>query len=194
MKTKTWVLTALAFFIVAIGNATDIPKMNVIQVDEGKALVAYESAVESPLEITLTNCNGEVVYYKRTSKPCSEYKEIFDLTELGKGNYCVCVNYGGQSISRNLCLKNKQITVGKAKQLFEPYFRVCDKNLKVSFINAAQKKVYLSIYKDGEYVNGIDLGNNLAIQRCLDLSKLQGGEYEVVLIDKMKAHKFTAQL
>lgn len=194
MKTRTWVLTALAFFIVAIGNATDIPKMNVIPLNEEKALLAYESLVESPLEITLSNCNGEVVYYKRSTKRCSEYKKVFDFSEFGKGNYCVCVNYGNQSISRNVSVKTDGMTIGEATQLYEPYFRVCDKKLNVSFFNAAQKEVHLSIYKNGNYINGIDLGNDLTIQRCLDLSKLKHGEYEIVLIDKAKAHKYFAQL
>lgn len=194
MKTKTWVLATLAFFIVAIGFATDFPKMNVIPVEAEKALVAYKSSEATPLEITLTNCEGEILYFKRTSKRQSEYNKVFDFSVLGTGNYCVCVNFGNRSISRNFAVNKEDIVVGAPQRLYEPYFCLKDKKLNVSFFNCPQKPVYINIYQNGEHIEGINLGKNLAIQKRLDLSRLEKGEYEIVLSDLFKDHKYIAQL
>jgi hypothetical protein len=194
MKTKIWVTTTLAFFIAAIGYATDFPQMNVITVEAEKALVAYKSSEATPLEITLTNCNGEILYFKRTQKRYNEYKKVFDFSELGSGNYCVCVNFGNRSISRNLTVDKKDITVGAPQRLYEPYFCMNDKKLNVSFFNCPQKPVYVNIYQNGQHIQGINLGKDLTIQKRLDLSNLKKGEYEVVLSDLFKDHKYIAQL
>lgn len=194
MKTKIWVTTTLAFFIVVIGYATDFPKMNVIPVEAEKALVAYESSEATPLEITLTNCNGEILYFKRTQKRQNEYKKVFDFSELGAGNYCISINFGNRSISRNISVDKKDISVGAPQRLYEPYFCMENKKLNVSFFNCPQKPVYVNIYKNGKHIEGINLGKDLAIQKRLDLSRLKTGEYEIVLSDFFKEHKYIAQL
>ena len=64
----------------------------------------------------------------------------------------------------------------------------------MSFFNCPCEPVYVNIYRNGEHVQGINLGKGLTVQKCLDLSKLRKGEYEVVLSDKFKEHKYIAQL
>ncbi|MEN8117344.1 MAG: hypothetical protein ABFS16_10215 [Bacteroidota bacterium] len=194
MKTKTWVLTALACLIVAIGFATDFPKMNVVPVEAEKALVAFESVEPSPLEITLTTDDGEILYFKRTEKRCTEYKKIFNFSELGEGNYCVCINFGNRSIARKVDVTKDDIKVGPPQRLYEPYFCMKGDKLNVSFLNCSQKQVYVNIYREGQHVTGVKLGKDLAIQKCLDFSKLESGEYEIVLTDCFKDHKYIAQL
>lgn len=194
MKTRNWVLTTLAFFIAAIGFATDFPKMSIIPVEAEKALLSYKSSDATPLEITLTNYKGEILYFKRTQKRHSEYNKVFDFSEFGTGKYCICVNFGNRSVSRNVSVNKNDITVGTAQQLYEPYFCLKDKKLNVSFFNCPQKPVYVNIYQNGEHVEGINLGKDLAIQKRLNLSKLKKGEYEIVLSDLFKDHKYIAQL
>ncbi|MCY1722442.1 hypothetical protein OU798_18985 [Prolixibacteraceae bacterium Z1-6] len=194
MKTKTWVLTALAFFIVAIGFATDFPKMNVVPIEADKAMIAYKSVESTPLEITLINCDGEILYYQKTKERYNEYQKILDFSQLGDGDYCVCVNFGNRSISRTVNVNHETIKVGAAQHLFEPYFCMKEGMLDVSFFNCSQKQVYLNIYKNGKYVNGLKLGKDLTIQKRLDLRNLKYGEYEIVLTDVFKDHKYIAQL
>jgi len=194
MKTKTWVLTALAFFIVAIGSATDFPKMSIVPVEDEKALVAFEASDATPLEITLTNYDGEIVYFKRTKERFSEYKKIFDFSELGDGEYGVCVNYGNKSVNRTIVVEKEKMTVGALNYLYEPCFLMKGNKLNVSFFNCPEKQVYLNIYQEGKHISGVKLGKDLAIQKCVDLSKLKKGEYEIVLSDQFKDHKYIAKL
>lgn len=194
MKTKNWVLAALACFIVAIGYASDFPQMNVVPVEAEKALIAFDSPEPSPLEITLTNHDGEILYYKKTKKRYSEYKTVFDFAQLGVGNYCVCVNFGNKSITRKVDVTKNEIQVGSPQRLYEPYFCLKDKKLNVSFYNCPQKPVYVNVYKEGEFVSSVKLGKGLTIQKRLDLSRLGKGEYEIVLTDYFKDHVYIAQL
>lgn len=194
MKTKTWVLTALAILVVATGFATDFPKMNVVQFDGDKALVAYNANEATPLEITLSNKKGDILYFKRTKERHSEYKKVFNFSQLGDGEYTVCMNFGNRSVSRAIKVKGDDITVGATQRLYEPCFKLEDGKLDISMYNGPQKRVYVNIYRNGKHVEGINLGHDLAIQKRLDLTQLKAGKYEVVVTDFYKDHKYIAQL
>jgi hypothetical protein len=194
MKTKKWALTSLAFLIVAIGIASDFPTMNVVPVNNEKALLAYEADYASPLEITLTADDGEILYYKKTTKRYADFKKVFDFSELGKGEYCMCVNFGNRSVNRKVSVQKDGIRVSEPQRLYEPYFCLKDKKLNVSFFNGPCEGVYVNIYRKGQHIQGIKLGKDLTIHKCLALSKLRAGEYEIVLTDKFKEHKYIAQL
>jgi len=194
MKTKNWILTILACFVAATGFATEFPTMNVIPVEGEKAMLAYSAPDAATLEVTLTDCNGSILYFKRTNGKQSEFNQVFNLNELEDGSYCMCVNYGNRSISRDLVVNGKDITVGAPMRCYEPFFCLEEDKLNISFFNSPRKQVYVNIYKDGKHVNGYKLGKELAIQKRLDLSKLSPGEYEVVITDYIKDHKFFAEL
>jgi hypothetical protein len=194
MKTKLWALTALAFFIVAIGIAAEFPKIKVIAVEPEKAMVVYSASAETPLEITLSNKQGEVLYFKRTEKRCSEYSKVFDFSQLGDGIYDICINYGNKSVGRTLTLKDQVFNIGPSEQHFEPLFTLKDDKLNVSFLNCCLKPVTLHVYKKGRHIESVRLGKDLAIQKCFDLSELKKGEYDIVLSGFYKDHRFRAQL
>ena len=194
MKTRTWILTILAFLIVSVGFAAEFPTMNVIPVENNKAMLAYNAPAAATLEITLTDCNGNILYFKKTSEQKKELNQVFDFSEFEDGHYCVSVNYGNKSISRNLLIDGEKIKVGEPTRCYEPYFCLEKKMLNISLYNSPQKQVYVNIYKDGDHVNGFKLGKDLAIQKRLDLSKLETGKYEVIVTDYIKDHKFIAEL
>ncbi len=193
MKTRTWVVFTLALLFAVAANATDLPKMNVVQVEDKAALVAYASNYNAPLQVTLSNSSGEILYHKQTEK-CKEFKQLLDLSELGDGEFCVCINYGTQSVSRKITVKDNSISVEEATHCFEPYFCMEDEHLNVSFMNTSKKPVFINFYKDGEHVYGYNLGRSLEIQKGFDLSHLEHGTYEVILTDKVKDHKYIAKL
>lgn len=194
MKTRTWILMVLAFFIASAVNATDFPSMNVIPVEANKAMLAYKAPSAATLEVTLTDCQGEVLYFKRTNQKEKEYNQVFDFSDLDDGSYCMCVNYGNRSVKRTLMVEGENIGVGAPMRCYEPYFCLEEKKLNISFFNSPQKPVYVNIYKDGQHVDGFKLGDDLAIQKRLDLSSLKSGEYEVVVTDFITDHKFLAEL
>ncbi len=194
MKAKNWVITALAFFIVSLANATDTPKMNVVSLGTQKALVSFKSPTAATLEITITNNSGEIVYYKKSEAKLNEYRKIFDFSELGNGNFNVCLDYGLYSINRDLQVSKKTIIVGPAEKLFEPYFFIKNGRINMSFLNVAQKNVHMEVYKNGEYISSTSLGKDMSLQKSIDLSKSGKGNYEIVISDLFKNHRFFVQL
>jgi len=191
MKTSKWVLLTLALFIAAIGFATETPKMNIVANDNDKIMVSFESATACPVEITITAEDGAIMHNWRTESPQNVVNQLLNLSELEQGVYNVTLNYGVMSINRELNILRNEIKVGPPVKLYEPYFCFKNDKLLVSFLNVANKNVFLNVYKDGEHYNGFTLGKGLDIQKCVDFSMAGKGKYEVVLTDHFKEHHFT---
>ena len=193
MKTKVWAVIVLAFLVAGAASATELPKMNVVQVKENTAMLAYSFSHEAPLQVSLTSFDGELLYHKETEHQ-TEFKKMFDFSELGDGLYCISVNYGNQSINRVVKVEDKQIIVSSASFCYEPYYKVNGKMVNLSFLNTRNKPVYVNIYQNGEHIDGSNLGRDLTIQTRLDFSHLKRGTYEVVLTDCVKDHRYTLKL
>lgn len=191
MKTNFWVFFTLAIFVVATGYATETPKMNITSSNEDKILVAFESQTPCPVEITVTDNNGEIVYYWRSESYKNEVNHQVNTKKLGKGTFNVALNYGCRSINRELCINRKEVIIGPAVQLMEPFFCFKDNKLNVSFLNVANKNVYLNVYKDGMHYDGFVFGKGADIQKSIDFSNAEKGKYEVVLTDYFKEHYYT---
>ncbi len=193
MKTKLWVLTALALFTVSMGFATETPKMNVVTDEENKILVTFESATACPVEITVTDVKGNIVYYWQSESPLSEVNQSFNLADLGKGTFDLALKYGCSSLNREVTVSRKEVIVGPPVKLNEPFFCFKNDKLNVSFLNVSNKNVYLNVYKDGEHYNGFTLGKDVDIQKCIDFSMAENGNYEIVLTDYFKDHHYQVE-
>ncbi|MCK5731173.1 MAG: hypothetical protein KAH68_08865 [Draconibacterium sp.] len=194
MKTKSWVLTTMAFLIVAIGYAHKIPKMNIVSAEQQKVLITYEAQFASPLEITIMNDDGDILFVNKTQKSHSEYEKEFNFAEAGDGKYNVCINYGNQSINRLVSISNNKIITGDCERMYEPCFSLQNGKLDISFFNASMKNVNMKIYKNGAYISELNLGNKMEIQKRINMSSLINGEYELVLTDFLKEHRYFVQL
>jgi hypothetical protein len=190
MKTSIGILTILALFIAAVGFATDTPKMNIVANDDSKVLVSFESATACPVEMTITDEDGVIMHYWKSESPQNTFNQMLNLSELEPGTYNVVLNYGGTSINRELSITRGEIKVGPPVKLLEPYFSFKNDKLNVSFLNVANKKVFLNVYKDGEHYNGFTLGKDFDIQKCVDFSMAGKGKYEIVLTDYFKEHHY----
>lgn len=194
MKTKRSLVTILAVLIVAIGFATEKVKMNIIPLDSEKALVAFNSETPTNFEVTIKNVENETVYYHKSEKKQQTYKGKFDFSELETGKYIVSVNYGNKSLNSEITVANDHIKAGPVVKSMEPYFSQKNDKLSVSFLNSAQRQVYINIYKNEEHVTGAKLGKDLSIQKCVNLSNLEKGKYKVVLSDWYGDHSCEVQI
>lgn len=193
MKTKLWVLTILVLFIVSIGFATETPKMNVVTDEDNKIQVTFEAPTACPVEITITDNRGDVVYYWQSEYPQNEVNQSFNLAELGNGTFNLALKYGCTSINREVTVSHKEVKVGPPVKLPEPFFCYKNDKLNVSFLNVSSKNVYLNVYKNGEHYNGFKLGKNFDIQKCIDFSMAENGNYEIVLTDYFKDHHYMVE-
>lgn len=184
----------MAFFIVATGFATETLSLDVFAVEAEKVLVDFRSKTPTLLELTLQNSDGEIVYYSKSETLLSKYKEVLDFTEMEKGMYTICMNYGNCSVNCELFVSKNNIKIGPLVQLYEPYFCLENGILNVSFLNVTQKNVYLNIYQNDKYLTGNCLGKDMALQKRLDISNLKGERYQLVLTDWFIDHPFVVQM
>jgi hypothetical protein len=191
MKTNRWALFALAIFIAITGFSKEIPKMNIVKGDKDRILVAFESQTPCPVKITVTDDKGKIVYSWQSESAGNFVNHQLNTKELGKGTFNVALNYGCRSINRELYVSRKEIKIGPAVQLLEPFFCFKNDKLNVSFLNIANKNVYLNIYKDGNHYDGFKLGKDLDIQKSVDFSMVEKGNYDIVLSDYFKEHHYT---
>jgi len=190
MKTIKFLFTAMACLLFVSGYATEFPKMDVTKVSPDKAFVSFESTSPTPLEITVSSFEGDILYFKRIDKRQTEYNELIDFSELGKGTYNISYNFGNRSINRRIIVSKNSMVVGSPERFYEPYYNMKNNKLNISFFNASGSQVWLNIYQDEDHIAGRSLGSDLAIQKSFDLSKLQKGDYKVVLTDSFKDHVY----
>jgi len=182
-----------AIFIALAGSATETPKMDVVKTDDGKAWINITSEKPVPLEMILQNMNGEIFYYKKSEKSVNAYKDVFNFANMPKGKYTLSMNYGSCSVNRELNITKNGISVGPLIRLYEPYFSIEDGMVNISFLNIAQKKVSLEIYRDGNYITRMSLGKNMNLRKKIDISNLERGKYKFVLTDWFKNHLYVVQ-
>jgi hypothetical protein len=194
MKTRNLVLTTLAVFVAAAVSATKLPTMNVIPVEQEKALVAFEAGAPAVFELPVTTDKGETVYYKKSEKPVDSYRMVFNFRDFENGTYNVSLDYNNCKISREVLISNHRcMKIGEEIRSFGPFYKYEDNYLKISYLNQAQKNMHVNIYRNGQFVTGKKLGKDLCIHKMLDLSKLEKGTYEVVLSNRNNEYPFTVQ-
>ncbi len=180
MKTKQFVLALLSLVLTISTGATKIPKMNILALDDSKALISAETDPTVSSEILIEAENGQTVYYKM-SKASNVFKSIFDLSNLKDGTYTVKITTGAVSAKRSVEVRNGEFAVNDIKIQVEPYF-TCDGNLlKVSYLNFDEDNVSLLIYNGSQLVFQSDLGQEFNIQKGFDISHMVTGNYSVVL-------------
>ena len=186
-------MAVAVIFIALTGSATETPKMNVVKTDAGKARFNISSEKPVPFEMILQNTEGEIFYYKKSERPVNEYEDVFDFANMPKGKYTLSMNYGSCSVNRELNVTKNGILVGPQIRLYEPYFGVKNEMVNISFLNIAQKNVFLNIYQNGKYITGLNLGKNMNLRKKIDISNLEKGNYKFVLTDWFKNHLYVMQ-
>lgn len=180
MKTKQFALMLLALAFIVSASATEIPKMNVIALDDSKALIAAVTSPNVASEISLVSADDEIVYYRK-SKAAAQYKSILDLSELNDGMYTVTLKTGKVSAQRKLEVNQGKIQVVQMKREIDPFFSYEGDMVKLSYLNSKQNNISLLIYNGNQLVFQSKLGNNFNIQRAFDVSKMVKGEFNFVL-------------
>lgn len=191
MKTKQLFFTMVAILVTLTAFAAKNPQMNIQTTEAGKIMVAVESEKALPLEIEIVNTDGKLVYQWKSEKPTNVAKQLFDLSKMGNGEFRVTLNYGGNSVTRNLNVTKRKVEIGDAVYNYEPLFSYRDNILKVSYLNLENKNVFVKVYKEGEYFAGLNLGKTTDIQKAIDFSTVGNGEYNIVLSDNKNEHYFT---
>jgi hypothetical protein len=192
MKTKKCIVTMLAIAIAIIASATEKPKTNVQSLNANQVLVTVEANRATEMEISILDETGSIVYYKKTRKPLTRINKIYDVENLGNGNYSLELKVGNLVSERELTVTNSKIIVSKPREFSIPYFAFNGENLIISYLNFDNEKFRLEVYNDRRLVYKTKIENETPLNKGFDFSKLEAGNYQVVLnsINKNFSYNF----
>src|ERR1035437_303963 len=194
MKTiKTISKLTMLFAFVAFANtlmATGNLKVNIVPLTNEKAVVDISNAKASTFQISIANDKGEVVYYKETEDASDNYRKTFDFSNLENGDYKLSATVDQFTTVRSFKIKNKNIAVGKEKNMMEPYFAYKDGILKLSFLNFSEGNLSLNFYNNDNLVYSKELGYKFDVNEGFNLKKLDKGSYSVVLSTDDKTYSY----
>jgi hypothetical protein len=191
MKTIKLLSTVLAVAIVAVATAVEKPKMNVIPLNADRAIVEITNENAAYFEVSVVSENGEMVYYKQSTNPLTDYKKIFSFEGLDAGNYVLNLKVNDTKLSQEIEIARKGIKVGESKVKFDPYFDYKNDVLKFSYLNFDKENMSLSIYNENGLVYNTRLGNGFSVTNGYNLSKLESGNYRVVLSSLTEEYAFS---
>lgn len=193
MKTIRLLFTVSAVAIAAIVTAVEKPKMDVIPLNANQAIVSVTNENPALFEMSIETNNGDLVYYKQTTKISTEYKKTFDFANLQNGSYILKLKVNDTRVYREFEVNNNEIVVGDSKMKFDPYFSFKNNELKFSYLNFDQENFNVSIYNENELFFNKKLGKDFAIQEGFNLSKLEKGNYTVVLSSLSNEYVYTLE-
>jgi hypothetical protein len=181
MKTIKLAFTVAALAAATIANAVEKPKMNVVPLNSERAIVSVTNVNPAIFEVSIEAENGDMVYYKQTSEPVTDFKQIYDFKNLAQGKYVLNLQVNNTKVMNDFQVSGKGIEVGESKVRFAPYFEFKNDELKLSYLNFDQENLKLYFYDNEGLVYETKLGRDFNITTGYDLSGLKNGNYRVVL-------------
>lgn len=194
MKTIKMFVVIVAMAITTISTAAERPTLNVIKVEGEKVLVAYSNQETARVALTISDAKGRIVYYKTTSKPISDFRAMYDLSNLDKGLYTFQMKVNDTRISRNVNLCENMLNISEPVLSLAPVFTVKDGFMDITYLNESQENIQLKIYRGTEMVFGSGLGDEFVIQNRYNVAKLPSGSYRVILETENDAYTYYAEL
>ena len=181
MKTIKFLSTVVAVAIVAVATAVEKPKMNVLPLTADRAVISIFNNDSARFELSIHAQNGDLVYYKQSTKPINSYQKVFDFEDMENGSYSFNLRINDTQLSRDFEVASNEINFREQKLRFDPYFKFEDNKLLFSYLNFDEEKLGLSIYGSEGLVFHTKLGDDFNISSGYDLSKLESGTYDVTL-------------
>lgn len=194
---KTILKITFLFALVAFANtlfASGNLKVNIIPVNNEKALVAISTFSDCNFNFTIADENGKVVFYQENLSPSENYRKIFNFSDLEDGTYKLTAANSDLTVERQFKKAHGLIKVGEEKTTLEPFFGYEPGILRYSFLNFNKEDVTLYFYKNEEQIYSKNFGHHFNIQEALNLSKLDKGEYVAVLYAGKKQFRYPVQI
>lgn len=190
MKTIKLAFAAVVVGMATIATAIEKPKMNVIPISNERAIVSVLNENPAYFEVSILAENGDLVYYKQTSTPTTDFKQIYDFKNLADGKYALNLKVNDTRVINDFEVSRKGIEVGEARIRFAPYFDYKNNELKLSYLNFDEESLNLTIFNNNGLVYESKIGRDFNITKGYDLSRLESGSYRVTLSSFSNEYKF----
>jgi len=194
MKTILKVTLVSIFALVASSSfAAGNLKLNVLPIGGQRALVNISTVETSDLKISLTDDDGNVVYYQE-SDANENFRQVFNFSELDKGNYIFRVVCDEYTTETQIEKSEGSVRFGKEMTTIHPRFTVDDNILRCAYLNFNNEHVVFHLYQSDEELLNKPIGNDFNVQQAVNISKLGRGDYEAVLTAGDKQFTFNIKI
>lgn len=192
MKTmKNLFAAAIAVLLVNGAMASGNLKVNIASGNSEFAEVEISNVAMSTFEIDVKDENGEVVFYKETKAPATNYKRKYDFSNLADGTYFFTVKIDKESHETKFEIDNGQVNVMEEKKMVDPVFTFENNELKMTYLNFSGENTSLLVYDSRRnQLYEKDLKSDFATHHGIDFSKAPKGNYEVVLSSGNEVHSY----
>ena len=182
MKTilkATWVFAFAAFgsTLFAAGNL----KVNILPVSSEKALFSVSTLCDDNFKMTVTDAMGTIVYNDENNGPAIDHIEEFNMSDLKDGKYKLTVVCGNLTSERMFNISGDGVKVGKEKTIIQPFFGYQDGILRCTYLNFPKENLTLYFLKKNQLLYSKELGKTFNVTEGINLSRLEKGNYEVIL-------------
>lgn len=189
MKKAMFFVTALILLSGAV-FATGNLKVNVVSQSKELTVINIGDVVNRIYEIELKNDKGTIVYYKRTTTPSSSIRQHFDFSKVANGEYKLTVRVGEELVENSLSIRDGEVEMTKQRKETKPFFAVKDNRLELSWLNFEQEESRIQVYENSKMLFEQDIKPEFAINHALDLSKLNSGNYDIVLVTENNYYSY----
>lgn len=180
-KIRTTGMVLVAILVTSVAMATGNLKLSITPMQSDMAMVEVTNVESSNYELEVLNESGDMLFYKKTKDLANDYKRIYDFSNLEDGTYTLAVKIDSETNKSQFKIDRGNIEVMKESKVAMPYFTFADNKFKMTYLNYDKNEVLLYVYGDYGLVTSKDLSSDFAIHKGLDLSKLQKGNYRIVL-------------
>lgn len=192
MKTmKTLLASVIAGLIGTSAMASGNLKVNMTTGSKDLAEIEITNVKLSTFEIDVKDQNGEIIFYKETKAPATNYKRNYDFSRLEDGTYFFTVKIDNEVKESKFNIERGRVNVLETKKMVDPVFVMNNKQLKMSYLNFAQENTKVFVYD--RFLTTLyekDLKSDFVTQHGIDFSKLPRGSYEVVLASGNAVHSY----
>ena len=165
-------------------------RANVITGKENKAILEISDNADKKYEISITDASGDEVYYKKVLGEQQNFKRMYDLSKLEDGVYKVEVNTDGELNEQFVTVSPKGVELGESIKVVHPFFSFKDDLLIMTYLNFGSEDMSLSVYDNDGLVWSKEIGNKFELQKAFDFSKLDKGDYRIVLASEVHDYEY----
>jgi len=143
------------------------------------ATITVADFTESSLIVSIENNAGEDVYTTKIENN-GNYSKVFDLSKLENGIYKLKVKGAYTTKERHFVVKDGEIKVKYAEK-DQPTFRTVDDKALLTYPNTLNENVSIVIYEANGNILYSTSETDSTIKKVFDFSKVETGNYKVVL-------------
>lgn len=180
-------ITSFSILMVAIllsnvSYATGNFSVSLTPKNENVAVLNVTNDLEQIYLVNISDSDGNMIYSYKTKDLESNFSQTLDFSKLEEGFYEMNVKADDAEYVKYLSVDRSGVSVEKSIKKTKPVFQVRDNVIKVSYLNHGKEKTSVHVFQNGSLIWDKELENDFALTGAFDISNLDSGNYDFVLV------------